>query len=66
MKLFVVYQRKQSLRRCESDILYVIAAFKGEHSPGHRVPSMGNYPVYNIRSYIADQEDVSPTSIPLY
>ncbi|KAL1124173.1 hypothetical protein AAG570_001943, partial [Ranatra chinensis] len=31
---------------------------EGEHSPGLRVPSMGHFPVYNIRSHIVDHHDL--------
>lgn len=52
-------QRRESIRRCESVILCVNADTKGEHSPGARVPSMGQYLTFNIRSKILDQQDVS-------
>ncbi|XP_047107589.1 GTPase-activating protein skywalker [Schistocerca piceifrons] len=31
---------------------------EGSHSPGARVPSMGVYPIYNIRSHVLDQDEL--------
>ncbi|XP_014284027.1 GTPase-activating protein skywalker isoform X2 [Halyomorpha halys] len=53
-----IRERRESLRRCESVILCVNADTKGDHSPGPRVPSMGTYPICNIRSKILEQHDL--------
>ncbi|GLG92250.1 GTPase-activating protein skywalker [Gryllus bimaculatus] len=34
------------------------AAQKGAHSPGARVPSMGAYPIHNMRSQVVDEEQL--------
>ena len=36
-----------------------LCCLKGCHSPGVRGPSMGPYPIHNIRSQVVDQEEVS-------
>ena len=45
-------------RLCMLVVLF-LCCLKGCHSPGARGPSMGPYPIHNIRSQVVDQEEVS-------
>ena len=44
---------------CVCWLCFFLCCLKGCHSPGVRGPSMGPYPIHNIRSQVVDQEEVS-------